>query len=158
MHAQAYYHHGIIAHIAAALEEYLWLTSQVPEDRLDTLLPPDGLSLRDTLINLGRDFDMLAYPQILALLDGNPPPPLPSDDDLAATRRSWAAADLMLAMKQIRYRFQAVEARLAAAPPEAWFTADSGPTPLALACFALWKILLSHLTALATAILQQNTD
>lgn len=152
MHGQAYLRKGLITHLNTALEEYLWLAASVPEAQLDTVPPGAEGSVRSALLDLALDLDTRAYPLLLALLEGHPPPdPLPPDM-VARRRTSWADADLMVAMKQIRYRFQATEALLESTLDPMWGTATGTPTPLALAVFALWRHLLARLDSLAALV------
>jgi hypothetical protein len=155
MHGQAYHRKVIIPHLNNALEEYLWLASQVPVALLDTT--PAGASLeagppvRRQLLDLALDLDTVLYPALIALLDGRAAPaPLPAED-VDARRAAWNAADLMIAMKQIRYRFQATEALLQDTVDIDWNT-PAGPTPLALAAFALWRRLLRALDTLGGTV------
>src|SRR6476469_2063061 len=108
MHGQAYLRKGMIAHLNTALEEYLWLASPVPADVLDTA-PAGGQSVRAALLDLAMRLDTVAYPALIALVEGRPPPDAPAAEQVAARARAWAAADLMVAMKQIRSRLQATE-------------------------------------------------
>jgi hypothetical protein len=155
MHGQAYHRKVIIPHLNNALEEYLWLASQVPVALLDTT--PAGASLeagppvRRQVLNLALELDTGVYPALIALLDGRAGPQALAADEIAARRASWNAADLMVAMKQIRYRFQATEALLQDTVDIDWSTPD-GPTPLALAVFALWRRLLRALDTLGGTV------
>src|SRR5690348_6006637 len=107
MHGQAYHRKVIIPHLNNALEEYLWLASQVPVALLDTTPAGHGPAVRRQLLDLALELDTAVYPALIALLDGRDKPAALSAEELAARRASWNAADLMIAMKQIRYRFQA---------------------------------------------------
>ena len=151
MHGQAYHRKVIIPHLNNALEEYLWLASQVPVALLDTTPADDGASVRRQVLNLALELDTVVYPALIALLDGRAGPPALAADEIAARRASWNAADLMVAMKQIRYRFQATEALLQDTVDIDWSTPD-GPTPLALAVFALWRRLLRALDTLGGTV------
>ncbi|MDQ2806393.1 MAG: hypothetical protein M3Z04_05670 [Chloroflexota bacterium] len=152
MHGQAYLRKGIITRLNTTLEDYLWLTAQVPEDRLDAVPPGAAGSVRAALLDLAVDLDTRAYPLLIALVEGQESPP-PSPAEVVARRRTaWEDADLMIAMKQIRYRFQATESLLTDTLDAGWGTASGAPTPLALAAFALWRQLLVRLDALATLV------
>jgi hypothetical protein len=148
MHGQAYLRKGMIAHLNTALEEYLWLASQVPAGLLDTA-PAGGQSVRAALLDLAMRLDTVAYPTLIALIEGQAPPEALAAEQVAARARAWAAADLMVAMKQMRYRFQATETLLHDTADIAWGSAEQGPSPLARAVFALWQDLLARLHALA---------
>lgn len=149
MHGQAYFRQGLIGHLNTALEEYLWLASQVPAGLLDTVPAGHPASVRATLLGLALDLDTVAYPAILARLAGRPGPAALPADQVQAQARAWAAAELMVAMKQIRYRFQATEALLHDTTAVDWAGNGSSPTPLAQAVFALWQHLLDRLHDLA---------
>jgi hypothetical protein len=107
--------------------------------------------VRRQVLNLALELDTVVYPALIALLDGRAGPPALAADEIAARRASWNAADLMAAMKQIRYRFQATEALLQDTVDIDWSTPD-GPTPLALAVFALWRRLLRALDTLGGTV------
>src|SRR5687767_13956822 len=107
MHGQAYFRKGIVPHLHTALEEVLWLASQVPVDRLDTVPAGATGSVRARLLALAVDLDVTIYPPLIALVDGHDPPATLDSATVASRRAGWAAADLMVAMKQIRYRYQA---------------------------------------------------
>jgi hypothetical protein len=155
MHGQAYHRKVIIPHLNNTLEDYLWLASQVPAALLDTA--PAGVSLeagppvRRQLLDLALELDTVVYPTLIALLDGRTAPVSLSAEDVVTRRTAWNAADLMIAMKQMRYRFQATEALLQDTVDIDWST-PAGPTPLALAVFALWRRLLRALDALGGTV------
>jgi hypothetical protein len=151
MHGQAYHRKVIIPHLNNALEEYLWLASQVPADLLDTDPPGNGPPVRRQLLDLALELDTVVYPTLIALLDGRPAPVPLSAEDVAARRASWNTADLMIAMKQMRYRFQATEALLQDTVDINWIT-PAGTAPLALAVFALWRRLLRALDTLGGTV------
>lgn len=151
MHGQAYLRKGLIAHLGTTLEEYLWLAAQVPADLLDTVPARAPRSVRTELIDLAVELDTVVYPALIALLEDGTAPVLPADL-IAARRASWTAADLMVAMKQIRYRFQATAALLADTPDAVWGHPTGAPTPLAGAVFGLWRQLLAHLDTLAATV------
>jgi hypothetical protein len=155
MHGQAYHRKVIIPHLNNALEEYLWLASQVPVALLDTAPAGAALeagpSVRRQVLDLALELDTTVYPALIALLDGRAAPPTLPLDDVAVRRAAWNAADLMVAMKQIRYRFQATEALLEDTVDIDWST-PAGPTPLALAVFALWRRLLRALDTLGGTV------
>jgi hypothetical protein len=155
MHGQAYHRKVIIPHLNNALEEYLWLASQIPAALLDAA-PADasfeaGPSVRRQLLDLALELDTVVYPALIALLDGREAPSALPTDEVAARRAAWNAADLMVAMKQIRYRFQATEALLQDTMDIDWST-PAGPTPLAQAVFALWRQLLQALDTLGGTV------
>lgn len=149
MHGQAYFRQGLIVHLNTALEEYLWLASQVPAGLLDAIPAGHPASVRASLLDLALYLDTVAYPAILALLEGRPAPAALPPDLVQTQARSWAAAELMVAMKQMRYRFQATEALLHDTTAVDWAGSGSAPTPLAQAVFALWRQLLDRLHDLA---------
>ena len=151
MHGQAYHRKVIIPHLNNALEEYLWLASQVPAALLDTDPAGHGPPVRRQLLDLALELDTVVYPTLIALLDGRAAPVPLSAEDVAARRASWNTADLMIAMKQMRYRFQATEALLQDTVDIDWIT-PAGPAPLALAVFALWRRLLRALDTLGGTV------
>ncbi len=152
MHGQAYLRKGIITHLNTTLEDYLWLAAQVPENLLDHVPGGAAGSVRGALLDLAVDLDTRAYPLLIALVEGQEPPAALPPDGVARRRTAWADADLMVAMKQIRYRFQATESLLTDTLDAGWGTSSGEPTPLALAAFALWRQLLARLDALATLV------
>ncbi|HUS15805.1 MAG TPA: hypothetical protein VM536_12405 [Chloroflexia bacterium] len=152
MHGQPYLRKGIVARLNTTLEDYLWLAAGVPAALLDTVPPGATGSVRAALLALAMELDVEIYPLLIALVEGNPTPAHFSPDDLAARRAAWAGADLMVAMKQIRYRFQATEALLADTADIAWGTSEAGPTSLALAVFQCWRTLLARLDSLADLV------
>ncbi|HMA36545.1 MAG TPA: hypothetical protein VKY74_18965 [Chloroflexia bacterium] len=152
MHGQAYYRKGMIAHVNTALEEYLWLAAQVPEPLLDTVPPGAPGSVRTALLELALELDTVAYPALIALLEGAEPPATLPPALLQSRRHAWEAAELMVAMKQIRYRFQATEALLQDTPAATWGVPGGRPTPLAAAVLALWRQLLARLDTLAATV------
>jgi hypothetical protein len=85
-------------------------------------------------------------------VEGQPPPPALSADVIAHRRAAWAGADLMVAMKQVRYRFQTTEALLEETADLAWGSPEAGPTPLARAAFQCWRTLLARLDSLADLV------
>ncbi len=152
MYGEAYLRKGLIPHVATTLEEYLWLASQVP-DALLTATPPGGSPpVRAQVLDLALDLDVRVYPALLALLDARDAPPVLDSDTVAARRRSWGAAEWMVALKQIRYRFQATESLLTDTPEAVWGHPTGRPTPLARAVFALWQDLLQALARLARTV------
>jgi hypothetical protein len=152
MHGQAYLRKGIIPHLGNALEEYLWLGSQVPTAQLDTVPPGRTTSVRTQILDLAVDLDLQVYPALIALIEGNATPPPLDPDTVTERRTAWATADLMVAMKQIRYRFQATEALLEETSDAIWGHPTGAPTPLAQATFALWRMLLDRLAPLADTV------
>jgi hypothetical protein len=107
--------------------------------------------VRRQLLDLALELDTVVYPTLIALLDGRTAPVSLSAEDVVTRRTAWNAADLMIAMKQMRYRFQATEALLQDTVDIDWST-PAGPTPLALAVFALWRRLLRALDALGGTV------
>jgi len=152
MHGQAYLRKGIISHLGNALEEILWLAAQVPAAALDTIPAGAPRSVRDQLLDLALELDLQAYPRLIALLEGRAAPPALAPEQVAARRTAWVTAELMVAMKQIRYRFQATEALLEETADVVWGTPAAGPTPLAAAAFDLWRLLLRRLDTLAATV------
>ena len=84
MYGEAYLRKGLIPHVATALEEYLWLASQVPDALLTQAPAGGGPPVREQVLDLALDLDLRVYPALLAQLDARDAAPVLDPDTVAA--------------------------------------------------------------------------